>query len=302
MFCNNCGSKLPEDSRFCTNCGTPVPAPRAEAPKMQVPVFAPAQDLAEDTYRPRPAVPVETPKPAAPVPVYSAPAGPAAPAPVQPEQPEWNAVPVRIPPATKKSGISAKLIVILVLVAALVGTAVWGFADGWLPELFEGERQDRDRDEDDEDEDEDEDDGEAGAMEGESHLPPVENAMAVNVNGMTFYLDENMTEYYNDSYSANYYTEDIDLDIMSGAMEDVEADVGNSREFAEFFAETETYGEVEYGKNNGITYIIEYEDDAAVIYAFYVEGDTGWIVQVEGYPFEEYRDLMIQMATSGELS
>ena len=38
MFCENCGSKLPETANFCTGCGarvrTPAPSPQTPAPQM----------------------------------------------------------------------------------------------------------------------------------------------------------------------------------------------------------------------------------------------------------------------------
>ena len=52
MFCEHCGSQIPDGSKFCTECGTPVP----QAPEPQETVSAPRQPSpsAEPAWTPPP--------------------------------------------------------------------------------------------------------------------------------------------------------------------------------------------------------------------------------------------------------
>lgn len=403
MFCNNCGSKLDEDSQFCVNCGKPVKAASEVLPKQPASFFAPAVDLADTTLRPRPpvsaapaanfapvapaaptnsapvvayarpaasapnyapvasAAPAESApvsayaRPAAPAPNYapvasaapaeSAPvvayARPAAPtpnfAPVTPVAPAESApvsayarpvashvnppaaspkaIPVKAypseaptvaepaaveapsvirrppvmapPPKKKKAGLVWIWVIIALLVAALVGVTIWGFVDGWLPELFSGESTSSSRDKDDEEDN-----------DGPAH-PDWEK---YDLDGLTIYLPDDFE--LEDDFADGLYFEsreyeitakkyDLD-DIFDDRIETAEA--FRSAWFPGVDADGET--ELKEGTANGVPYVLFIVDEEEYyVYAFYVDGEDGWNLRICGEDVDDTKD-MIEYVTS----
>lgn len=113
MFCQKCGSQVPEGSKFCINCGAPVEIPAPAAPAVPEPAQAPApepvQVPVQEPVAPQvpeapaqPEIPVQPQQPAAPQ--YTQPAAPQqpiAPQYAQPAAPQYQqpAAPQYAPPA-----------------------------------------------------------------------------------------------------------------------------------------------------------------------------------------------------------
>ena len=103
MFCENCGTQIPEGSRFCAGCGKPVAAQSAPAPvqeQFQAPVQeqfqAPVQEQFQAPVQPQYQAPVQPQYQAPAQPQYQAPVQPQYQAPVQPQyqapaQPQYQA-------------------------------------------------------------------------------------------------------------------------------------------------------------------------------------------------------------------
>ena len=47
MFCESCGSQVPDGQAFCSNCGTPIAQPAQPAPQPAQPVQQYAQPVAQ---------------------------------------------------------------------------------------------------------------------------------------------------------------------------------------------------------------------------------------------------------------
>lgn len=131
MFCESCGSLIPDGHSFCSNCGTPVsrpqvqpaqaaPAPVAAAPVVAVP--APAAQPVQPVYQ-QPAVqPVQ--------PVYQPVAQPVQPVYQQPvyQQPVYQQAPAA--PVKRGNGPATAGLVfgILTMVFCWIPGIFWGFA------------------------------------------------------------------------------------------------------------------------------------------------------------------------------
>ena len=162
MFCENCGTQIPEGSRFCAGCGKPVAAQSAPAP-VQEQFVAPVQPQYQASAQPQYQAPVQPqyqapvqpqyqapvqPQYQAPVqPQYQAPAQPQYQAPVQPQysyqQPQQPAFEVSRPAngkysKTKKKGGKVGLIVAAAVLVALVACVVlfWNSISGFALRNF----------------------------------------------------------------------------------------------------------------------------------------------------------------------
>ena len=170
MFCENCGTQIPEGSRFCAGCGKPVAAQSAPAPvqeqfaapvqeqfvapvqpQYQAPVQpqyqAPAQPQYQAPVQPQYQAPVQPQYQASAQPQYQAPAQPQYQAPVQPQysyqQPQQPAFEVSRPAngkysKTKKKGGKVGLIVAAAVLVALVACVVlfWNSISGFALRNF----------------------------------------------------------------------------------------------------------------------------------------------------------------------
>lgn len=329
MFCNQCGSKLAEGEGFCSNCGIPVetaPAQRAAS------FFAPAQDLADHTTRPRPQRPTpETNHAPAnfhagavtpPVPVY---ARPAAPAPVEPVPARPTPAPVRpvaapydseaptlaeraaveapsvirrppvmapAPKKTKKSGLIWLWIIIALLVAGLIGVAVWGFVDGWLPDLFAGDSANQQKDSDKDEEN------------------PYADWNKFDVDGLIVYLPEDFEKEENRGRITSFYresgTDSIEIEVEHDTVDELSADIEDAEDLADYYIdEIESDGDVvhEYETMNGVPYVVfSREDDPedVMVLGFYSDGAMYWVLAAENFDPDDVEET-IPYVTSGRL-
>ena len=146
MFCENCGTQIPEGSRFCAGCGKPVAAQSAPAP-VQEQFAAPVQEQFVAPVQPQYQAPVQPQYQASAQPQYQAPAQPQYQAPVQPQysyqQPQQPAFEVSRPAngkysKTKKKGGKVGLIVAAAVLVALVACVVlfWNSISGFALRNF----------------------------------------------------------------------------------------------------------------------------------------------------------------------
>lgn len=272
-----------------------APATEAVPP---APAYTPAQpEVAAPAYsyeKPAEAVPVMPAAPAAPPVPAAAPAYPS-------EAPTMAEVPVRevpeaikrppvmapAPKKAKKSGSLVILIVAVLLIAGLIGVVVWGFVDGWLPEMFSGESTSSSRDKDDKEED-----------DGPAH-PDWET---YRLDGLTIYLPDDFE--LEDDYDEELYFESRDYEVMARKfdLEDMYEDQPKTaKAFREaYFADSDADEETEFkeGAANGVPYmLITSSDEAFYVYAFYVDGRYGWIVAIYGEDVDDTED-MIEYVTS----
>lgn len=153
MFCNNCGNKLPENSKFCGHCGAKVmqeiaeAAPVAEAPVVEAPVVETpvvAAPVAEAPVAEAPVVEapvVETPVAEAPVVEAPVAEAPVEEAPVA-EAPESDFAQFEEAAQPKKKKSKKKLLAWLIPVTSLVVAAavfvvlIFGPLQGWWLKNF----------------------------------------------------------------------------------------------------------------------------------------------------------------------
>ena len=134
MYCESCGTFIPDGQAFCSNCGTPVAAVQSAPQPVAQAAPAPApQTVAQPVAAPAPA-----PQPIPVQPVYQQPAyqQPAYQQQVQPayQQPVYTqpvtVAPVAAAPAKRSNGAATAGLVfgILTLVFCLIPFLFWGFA------------------------------------------------------------------------------------------------------------------------------------------------------------------------------
>ena len=149
MYCESCGTFIPDGQAFCSNCGAPVaavqsaPQPAAQPVAQAAPAPAPqpvAQPVAAPAPQPVPVQPVYQ-QPAYQQPSYQQPSyqQPASQQQVQPVQPAYQqpvytqpvtVAPVAAAPAKRSNGAATAGLVfgILTLVFCLIPFLFWGFA------------------------------------------------------------------------------------------------------------------------------------------------------------------------------
>ena len=72
MFCESCGSQVPDGQAFCSNCGTPVAQPAQPAPQPAQPVQQYAQPVAQPVQQyAQPVQPVQYAQPVVAVPTQA---------------------------------------------------------------------------------------------------------------------------------------------------------------------------------------------------------------------------------------
>ena len=177
MFCNKCGTNLPEGSAFCPGCGNKI----AVAPVAPVEPVAPAAPV-EPVVPVAPVAPVEPVAPVAPVapvepvaPVYAEPAAPVYAEPAAPVYAEY-ATPVYAAPAApaapQKKNMAWLYVLIGVLVVAIAAAVL--YFTGAFDDLFGGN---------------DDDDDDKGGKPGTSQSDTASNSLV----GTWTYDDETLT-------------------------------------------------------------------------------------------------------------
>ena len=133
MFCQQCGSEIPDDSKFCTSCGAPTPIAKS-ADFAAEPVTPPAEKIAETQAIP-------TPIPVYPQENMAQPQGYAQPAPAY-QQPVYNTGAMQAQPQKKKwhtrwpSSIGTMAIISLVFyLGALVPLYLYFHEETYMPIL-----------------------------------------------------------------------------------------------------------------------------------------------------------------------
>ena len=131
MFCQQCGSQIPDDSKFCTSCGAPTPITKS-ADFAAEPVTPPAERVAQTQAIP-------TPVPVYPQENMAQPQNYAQPDPAY-QQPAYNAGAMQAQPQKKKwhtrwpSSIGTMAIISLVFyLGALVPLFLYFRADSYMP-------------------------------------------------------------------------------------------------------------------------------------------------------------------------
>ncbi len=131
MFCQQCGSQIPDDSKFCTSCGAPTPIAKS-ADFAAEPVTPPAERIAETQAIPTP-VPVypqenmaQPQNYAQPAPAYQQPAYNAGAMQAQPQKKKWH---TRWPASTGVMGV----IFLVFFLASLVALYMYFREDIYMP-------------------------------------------------------------------------------------------------------------------------------------------------------------------------
>lgn len=296
--------------------------PRPSAPVAPAPNFAPAESAPVSACA-RPAVaapaaqaspveaaPVAYARPTAPAPAYiPAEAIPATayekPAPYPSEAPtvaESAAVeapsvirrpPVMAPrPKKKKSGLLWVWVIVALLVAGLVGVSIWGFVDGWLPELFSGSGTSNSGDEGEEDED------------------PYADWNEFEIDGLIVYLPEGFEKEENRGRITAFYRESrtdyVEIEVEHDTVEELSADIEDAEDLADYYIdEIEADDDVvlEYETMNGVPYVIfSREDDPedVMVLGFYSDGEMYWVLCAENFDPDDVEEI-VPYITSGKV-
>ena len=198
--------------------------------------------------------------------------------------------PVMAPrPKKKKSGLIL-WVIIAVVVAGLIGVTIWGFVDGWLPELFSGSGTSNSGD------------------EGEENEDPYADWNEYELNGLLIYLPDEFDEGDSDENVAFFSGDDVEIRIESMPMS--EESIKNADDMAEYFYDLfcDSYEDeiedneltVELKKKNGVPYVIMFDDTKVAVIGLYTDGETGWDVAVKCEDPERAEE-MIEYATGCEL-
>ena len=260
----------------------PMPAPAPAPMPEPIPEPAPAP-MPEPIPEPAPApMPEPVPEPA------PAPMPEPIPMPVPPYIPP-------APPAPKKKsgGKIAVILIVSILVVALTGVAVWGFADGWLPELFTSQTGGGDAD-----------GGEAENGGGSANGPGTPDGMAVECDGLTIRVGKDYKESYRSATSVTYDNFYVVIYMDSYETASMGENIVDSASLARSYAKglDRSFDSVEIKSANGVSYVTAKDDDAdnADLYGCYVDGDKCWVVRASVYDLDRYEDEAISIITSGK--
>lgn len=271
-----------------------------QAPVYQQPV-GPAAPVSAPTAAPIPtpapipesvpeSVPAPMPEPA-PEPVP-------APVPPQPYVPPY----INAAPAAPKKKFGAKVAIVVVVSAllfAIVGVAIWGFADGWLSDLFTSQANGAEDDNDDS-----HNSGKSGNS-GDSGSAASDLA-AYECDGLTIYLGEGYKESYRSDTSVTYDNFYVIVYVTSYETQSMGEGIVDSASFARSYSQgiDSYFDTMEIKTSNGVSYIKAQDDDAdnAELYGCYVDGDRCWIVRVSVYDLDRYGAESIAIVTSGKIN
>ena len=323
-FCTRCGTPvMPRPQAPVYQQSAPVSQP-AYYPPQNAPVYPPRPVYQQPVYPQTPMYP-QTPvyqQPVSPVaPVAPAPAPMPAPAPApmpepipepapapMPEpvpepapapmpEPIPMPVPPYIPPAPpapkkKSGGKIAVILIVSILVVALTGVAVWGFADGWLPELFTSQTGGGDAD------------GGEAENGGSANGPGTADGMAVECDGLTIRVGKDYKESYRSATSVTYDNFYVVIYMDSYETASMGENIVDSASLARSYAKglDRSFDSVEIKSANGVSYVTAKDDDAdnADLYGCYVDGDKCWVVRASVYDLDRYEDEAISIITSGK--
>lgn len=272
----------------------PTPAPILEPAPESVPAPMP-ESAPESVPAPIPesvpeSVPAPMPEPA-PEPVP-------APVPPQPYVPPY----INAAPAAPKKKFGAKVAIVVVVSAllfAIVGVAIWGFADGWLSDLFTSQANGAEDDNDDS-----HNSGKSGNS-GDSGSAASDLA-AYECDGLTIYLGEGYKESYRSDTSVTYDNFYVIVYVTSYETQSMGEGIVDSASFARSYSQgiDSYFDTMEIKTSNGVSYIKAQDDDAdnAELYGCYVDGDRCWIVRVSVYDLDRYGAESIAIVTSGKIN
>ena len=200
--------------------------------------------------------------------------------------------PVMAPrPKKKKSGLIL-WVIIAVVVAALVGVAIWGFVDGWLPELFSGSGTSNSGD------------------EGEENEDPYADWNEFEIDGLIVYLPEGFEKEENRGRITAFYRESrtdyVEIEVEHDTVEELSADIEDAEDLADYYIdEIEADDDVvhEYETMNGVPYVIfSREDDPedVMVLGFYSDGEMYWVLCAENFDPDDVEEI-VPLITSGKV-
>ena len=272
--------------------------PVYQQPAQQPPVYQqPVQPVAAPVPAPVPnPIPEPIPEPApAPIPE---PIPEPAPAPIPEPIPE--PVPVRQPvhqpvtppaPQRKKSGGSGAVIAIVcVLVLAIVGVAIWGFADGWLPDLISSETTVQSGNKNNSNSGNNSNGSNNGSNNnGPATTPNRDNLQAFQCGSVTIYLENDYKESSKSSNAAvcdNFY-----VIVYVAAISSPEGVKTPDQMAQQYASELSGYfSSVQVLNANGVSYVRAQDRgaDNAEFYSYYHDGKQFWEVRASVYGLDEY--------------
>ena len=170
--------------------------------------------------------------------------------------------------------------------------AVWGFVDGWLPDLFAGDSANQQKDSDKDEEN------------------PYADWNKFDVDGLIVYLPEDFEKEENRGRITSFYresgTDSIEIEVEHDTVDELSADIEDAEDLADYYIdEIESDGDVvhEYETMNGVPYVVfSREDDPedVMVLGFYSDGEMYWVLAAENFDPDDVEET-IPYVTSGRL-
>lgn len=125
--------------------------------------------------------------------------------------------------------------------------------------------------------------------------------------GLTFTLDGTFEQITDQPDYATYHSDKISVEVSFGSMAELGEEICTSEALAGYFydkaasAMGEDFEEILQSEQGGVSYVLMRGGEIVrtLVYGFYVCGDVGWTVAVNGYEPDLDEQSMIDMATGG---
>lgn len=188
-----------------------------------------------------------------------------------------------------------KLLAVLLALALVIGGVSWIIEEDPFGGTSSSRKNDDDDDEKDDSDDDDDDD------DGHGHSPS--GWEGYTCSGLVIYLPADFEVGYSYADSLYCYTDTYHVEVVCGPISDIDSGIRNASDFADYYEyQISGYYDYERGTNNGVPYILIYEEyyDQTLVYGFYVSDGYGWMTAAYVYG-EGDVETLITYATNCEI-